>query len=75
MDRQHRRLAEECSEIRARLAETEQHVEQLQNTLCGLAREATDLSVRHPCRKCKASLMLARNGQIYCPNCRYGRTV
>lgn len=75
MDRQHRRLAEECAELRERLAETECQVEQLQNALRAVAREAGDVSVSHPCRNCERSLVLVRNGQIYCPNCRYGRTM
>lgn len=75
MDRQHRRLAAQCDELSERLAETERRVEQLRNALCAVARAGSDVSVTHSCRHCEQSLMLVRNGQLYCPNCRYGRSV
>ncbi|WP_218155504.1 hypothetical protein [Halomicrobium zhouii] len=50
-------------------------MEQLQNTLQAVARETGIASVTHPCRRCERSLLLVRDGQLYCPNCRYGRTV
>jgi len=75
MNRQHRRLAGECADLRERLVETEERVEQLQNTLQAVAREAGIASVTHPCRRCEQSLLLVRDGRIYCPSCRYGRSV
>jgi len=75
MDRQHRRLAARCDELGERLAEAERHVEQLERALRAVARETGGVSVSHPCRRCDKSLLLVRHGQLYCPNCRYGRTV
>jgi exosome complex RNA-binding protein Csl4 len=72
MNRHHRA---DYEDVRARLTATERHVEQLRNTLRAVARDATDVSVAHPCQRCERSLLLVRAGQMYCPNCGYERSV
>lgn len=75
MNRQYRRVAVECERLRERLADTERHVVQLRNTLAGVARETSDLTVAHPCTHCERCYVLVRDGQLFCPACGYGRSV
>lgn len=75
MNRQYRLLSAECDQLRDQIAETERQIERLQNTLCAVAREMDDLSVKHVCMSCERSHMLSRNGRLYCPRCGNGQSL
>ncbi|QSW98928.1 hypothetical protein [Haloterrigena alkaliphila] len=61
-------------DLEDRLANTERRIERLENTLKGVVREFEDVSIGGPC-KCGESLLIVRHRTIYCPSCRYRRTI
>ncbi|RKD95042.1 hypothetical protein [Halopiger aswanensis] len=69
-----RSLSRELAALEAELEETKQHIDQLENTLRGVVRDANDISVGGPC-SCGQSLLLIRQRVIYCPQCEYKRTI
>ena len=57
-----------------RLSKVEQHLVQLENTLQGVVRETSDVTIGGPC-KCGESLVIVRQRTVYCPQCQYRRGI
>ncbi|WP_436343870.1 hypothetical protein [Natronorubrum sp. FCH18a] len=72
--RRRRLLSRRLHEIEERLETVERRADRLENTLQGVVREATSVSLGGPCR-CGESLLIVRRQTIYCPQCQYRRTI
>ncbi|RQG97094.1 hypothetical protein [Natrarchaeobius chitinivorans] len=60
--------------VETRLDSAEARMARLQNTLRGVAREA-DVSIGCPCNRCGRSHFLVKNGEMYCPECRFRQSL
>ncbi|MCU4740887.1 hypothetical protein OB955_06910 [Halobacteria archaeon AArc-m2/3/4] len=65
----------QLEEMGDRLEANERRIVQLENTLHGVARVTGDITITYPCLKCDRSLLLIRDGMLYCPCCHYRQTV
>ncbi|ELZ20458.1 hypothetical protein C475_20477 [Halosimplex carlsbadense 2-9-1] len=65
----------EIERLARRLDAQERQLERVRNALKGVATEVGGLSVSGPCDGCERSLLLVREGQIFCPRCRGGATL
>lgn len=52
----------------------EQQLVQLQNTLIAVAR-AANISIGAPCTRCERSYLMASDGLLFCPHCKYRRSL
>lgn len=73
--RRERRTLARLERLTERLEADERALVQLRNTVDALARETAGITVCHPCDRCEQSLMLLREGTMYCPHCHYRRTM
>ena len=69
-----RPVSTRIDDLETALEETNRRVDRLENTLQALARERDDVSIAGPCN-CGESLLIIRQRTIYCPECRYRRTM
>ena len=70
-------LAESLSkhELAERLVEVEQRLDCMETTLAGVANEIEGVSLSSRCSKCQQSLLLIKDGMLYCPNCGDGHSL
>ncbi|WP_324664519.1 hypothetical protein [Haloarcula sediminis] len=67
-------MAESLSdqELAQRVVEVENRLDCLETTLASVADEIDGLSLSSPCGKCEKSLLLIKDGTLYCPYCGNG---
>lgn len=65
----------ERDQIFERLEQQEMQLERIKNTIKGVADEIGGLSVDGQCNSCGQSLLLVRDGQLFCPHCKDGKTL
>ncbi|WP_408958221.1 hypothetical protein [Natrinema sp. 74] len=68
------RIQRRLAALESELETTRERVRRLENTLREAVRTADDVSIGGPC-SCGESLLLVRDRTLYCPECRYRRTV
>lgn len=61
----------QLEQVVERLEVTERRIVQLSNTVQAIATEFGGVSVHAPCSRCDRSLLLSRDGVLYCPQCHY----
>lgn len=62
-------------ELRERIVEVEERMDCLETTLAAVAGETNSLSLGGRCDGCDESLMLIKDGTIYCPHCGNGQSL
>jgi hypothetical protein len=71
------KLAESLSEqeMAEQLVEAEKRLDCLETTLSAVADEVEGLSLSSRCSKCEESMLLIRDGILYCPSCGDGHSL
>ncbi|AXR82411.1 hypothetical protein [Natrarchaeobaculum sulfurireducens] len=69
-----RRTSDRLERLEERLEATDRRVRLLQNTLCGVARNA-DISIGCACTRCERSYLLITSGMLVCPQCGYRQSM
>ncbi len=69
-----RTIAESLSdqELAERVVEMEKQLDRLETTLAAVADEIDGISLSSQCGKCEESLLLIKDGTLYCPYCGNG---
>jgi len=62
-------------ELAHRLLELEKRVDCLETTLAAVADEIDGLSLSSRCSKCEESMLIVRDGMLYCPYCGDGHSL
>lgn len=70
-----RRVRAGEQDVSERLEEVTTRLEQVERTLCALAREVADVQVAGPCTHCEGSLLVIRNNTLTCPACGYRQSL
>lgn len=70
-------MAESLSEqeLAERVLSAEQRLDCIETTLAAIADEIDGLSLSSRCSKCEESLLLIKDGMLYCPHCGSGHTL
>ncbi|WP_226010786.1 hypothetical protein [Halomicrobium salinisoli] len=68
-------VVDQLRELTRRVETAERRVTQVENALCAVARETSDVSVSHACNRCEKSLLIVQNGSMRCPRCNYSRSM
>lgn len=70
-------LAESLSEqeLTKRLVETEKRMSRLETTLAAVTEEIDGLSLSSCCSKCEESMLIIKDGMLYCPHCGDGHSL
>lgn len=70
-------LAESLSkqELAERIVKAEQRIDCMERTLAAVTDEIEGVSLSSRCSKCEESLLLIKNGMLYCPNCGDGHSL
>ncbi|MDS0284650.1 hypothetical protein [Haloarcula onubensis] len=70
-------LAESLSkqELAERILQAEQRIDCMETTLAAVADEIDGVSLSSRCSKCEESLLLVKEGMLYCPYCGDGHSL
>lgn len=58
-----------------RLVKTEKRIDCLETTLAAVTEEIDGLSLSSRCSKCEESMLIIRDGMLYCPHCGDGHSL
>jgi len=62
-------------ELAKRVVNVEDRVDCLETTLAAVADEMDGISLSSRCSKCEESLLLIKDGTLYCPHCGDGHSL
>ena len=70
-------LAESLSEqeLAERIVKAEERIDCMETTLAAVTDEIEGVSLSSRCSKCQQSLLLIKDGMLYCPNCGDGHSL
>jgi len=70
-------IAESLSkqELAERVVDAEQRLDCLETTLAAVADEIDGLSLSSRCSKCEESMLIIKDGTLYCPTCGAGHSL
>ena len=62
-------------ELAERLMQAEKRLDCMETTLAAVADEIDGLSLSSRCSKCAESMLIIRDGMLYCPHCGDGHSL
>lgn len=70
-------MAESLSEqeLAERILRAERRIDCMETTLAAVTDEIDGVSLSSTCSKCEQSLLLIKDGMLYCPNCGNGHSL